>query len=82
MTDSEETVYCEKHNISYSKELEEIAEKRIQEARDSEYPTLSIFIFGCPLCTKENTEILSRSMVSPEESAQCRRLTKDRYRRE
>ena len=72
--DSEKYIYCEECDIFYNKKLEDIAKIKREEIMKSEYPAMSIFIVGCPLCKGKSQPRPIR--ISPKEGEQCRRLTR------
>jgi hypothetical protein len=72
--DPEKMIYCPEHKIWYHTDYKKEADKHRLPPEKDEYRT-NLFIYDCPMCQTKNTAILSRSMVTPEESAQCRNLT-------
>ena len=76
---SERYEYCKECDIWYPKEYKEKADKLRAEKVEKKLIGIAMMIEDCPLCAIKGLSSF-KSMVTSEESAQCRRLTSYRPR--
>jgi len=69
----DEFIYCKEHKIWYHINYKKKADEHRKPPEEDKYH-MNMFVFDCPMCARKEADIMCRSIVTPEESAQNREL--------